>query len=183
MSAPVAALPAGTMPAIEETEQRLLLGHPRGLAVLVVTEIWEQFSYYGMRALLVYYMIHSRGFSQPSASMVYASYVAAAYFTPIVGGVLSDRYLGRRRAVAIGSTVMALGHFAMTWEPLFYVALALIAIGNGLYVPSIASQVGGLYNPGDPRRKAAFSIYYMGGNIGGFLAPIGCGYLLSLIHI
>ena len=152
-------------------------GHPRGLTILVATEIWEQFSYYGMRALLIYYMIGTLGFSQPRASMVYAGYVAAAYFTPILGGIVTDRILGRRRAVAIGSAVMALGHFAMASEDLFYVALGLIALGNGLYVPSIASQISGLYQPGDPRRKSAFSIYYMGGNVGGFLAPLVCGFL------
>lgn len=152
-------------------------GHPRGLTVLVVTEIWEQFSYYGMRALLIYYMIGTLGFSQPRASMVYAFYIAAAYFTPILGGIVTDRFLGRRRAVAIGSAIMALGHFAMASEALFYLALGLIALGNGLYVPSIASQISTLYRPGDARRKSAFSIYYMGGNVGGFLAPIICGFL------
>lgn len=154
-----------------------LFGHPRGLAVLVGTEIWEQFSYYGMRALLIYYMISTLGFSQPSASMIYATYVAAAYFTPIIGGVLADRWLGRRRAVAFGSLTMAVGHLVLAWEPAFFFALALIAVGNGLYVPSIASQIGCLYQPGDPRQKSAFSIYYMGGNVGGFLAPLACGYL------
>jgi amino acid/peptide transporter (Peptide:H+ symporter), bacterial len=157
--------------------ERPLLGHPRGLAVLVATEIWEQFSYYGMRALLIYYMISTLGFSQPSASLIYASYVAAAYFTPIVGGILADRWLGRRHAVTLGSLFMAAGHLILAWEPAFFVALALIALGNGLYVPSIASQIGGLYRAGDARQKTAFSIYYMGGNVGGFLAPLACGYL------
>lgn len=154
-----------------------LFGHPKGLAVLVGTEIWEQFSYYGMRALLIYYMISTLGFSQPSASMIYATYVAAAYFTPIIGGILADRWLGRRRAVTLGSLTMAAGHLILGWEPAFFFALALIAVGNGLYVPSIASQIGGLYQAGDPRQKSAFSIYYMGGNVGGFLAPLACGYL------
>lgn len=169
-----ASTPAIAAPA---ADGRPLFGHPRGLSVLVATEVWEQFSYYGMRALLIYYMISTLGFSQPSASMIYATYVAAAYFTPIIGGVLADRWLGRRRAVALGSLTMAVGHLILAWEPAFFVALALIAVGNGLYVPSIASQIGGLYRSGDPRQKSAFSIYYMGGNVGGFLAPLACGYL------
>lgn len=150
-------------------------GHPRGLAVLCYTEVWEQFSYYGMRALLVYYMIQTLEFSQPSASIIFASYVSAAYFTPIVGGIVTDRWLGRRRAVALGSLIMAIGHFLMAFPSLLFPALATIAIGNGLYVPSLASQISGLYRAGDPKRRSAFNIYYVAGNVGGFLAPLVCG--------
>lgn len=162
------------------TGHAAIFGHPRGLKILCFTEAWEQFSYYGMRALLVYYMIQTLGFSQPAASIVFASYVSAAYFTPILGGIITDRWLGRRRAVTIGATIMAIGHFLMAFEPLLYVALATIAIGNGLYVPSLASQISGLYQANDPRRHSAFNVYYVAGNVGGFLAPLSCGLIGEL---
>lgn len=150
-------------------------GHPRGLTVLFLTNMWEQFSYYGMRALLVYFMTRQLLLGQAQASFIYGAYTAAAYFTPILGGVLADRWLGKRRAVVIGASTMALGHFMMTFDPLFYVALATIALGNGLFLPSLPSQIGDLYAHGDPRRGWAFNVYYVGVNIGGFLAPLACG--------
>ena len=150
---------------------------PRGLTVLFLTNMWETFSYYGMRALLVYYMTKQLMFAQGYSSFIYGAYTACAYFTPIVGGVIADRYLGKTRAITIGASVMAIGHFMMAFEPLFYFALATIALGNGLFLPSLPSQVGDLYRPGDPRRGWAFNIYYVGINIGGFLAPLVCGTL------
>ena len=152
-------------------------GQPPGLTVLFLTNMWETFSYYGMRALLVYYMTKHLLFTQSHSSFVYGAYTACAYFTPIVGGMIADRYLGKTRAITIGASVMAMGHFMMAFEPLLYPALATIALGNGLFLPSLPSQVGDLYRPGDPRRAVAFNIYYVGINIGGFLAPLICGTL------
>lgn len=157
------------------TEDRGWFGHPRGLTVLFLTNMWEQFSYYGMRALLVYYMTKQLLLGQAQASFIYGTYTACAYFTPILGGVIADRLLGKRRAIIIGASVMAAGHFMMAFEPLFYFALATIALGNGLFLPSLPSQVGDLYPPGDPRRGWAYNVYYVGINIGGFLAPLVCG--------
>jgi POT family proton-dependent oligopeptide transporter len=150
-------------------------GQPRGLTVLFLTNMWEQFSYYGMRALLVYYMTKQLMLDQPTASFIYGAYTAGAYFTPIIGGLLADRLLGKRNAIIVGASVMCAGHFMMAFETLFYVALATIALGNGLFLPSLPSQVGDLYVPGDPRKGWAYNVYYVGINIGGFLAPLICG--------
>jgi POT family proton-dependent oligopeptide transporter len=152
-------------------------GQPRGLSILFLTEMWSQFSYYGMRALLVYYMTKQLLIGQEKASFIYGTYTAMAYFTPIIGGALADRWLGNKRAVTIGAAVMAAGHFMMTFESLFYVALAMIALGNGLFLPSLPSQINDLYAPEDPRRGWAYNVYYVGVNIGGFLAPLVCGLL------
>ena len=152
-------------------------GHPRGLSVLFLTEMWEIFSFYGMRVLLVYYMTGQLDFDQQYASLVYGTYAAFVYFTPVFGGVVADRWLGKRKAVLIGGATMALGHFMMSSEALFYPALATIALGNGLFLPSLASQIESLYRHGDPRSKSAYNIYYVGVNIGGFLAPLVCGTL------
>jgi POT family proton-dependent oligopeptide transporter len=152
-------------------------GQPRGLTILFLTEMWEQFSYYGMRALLVYYMTRQLMMGQEKASLVYGTYTAMAYFTPLFGGIIADRWLGKRRAVIIGSAIMAVGHFLMAFEPLLYLALATIALGNGLFLPSLPSQINDLYGPRDPRRGRAYNIYYVGINLGGFLAPLVCGTL------
>jgi proton-dependent oligopeptide transporter, POT family len=159
------------------TGEKTWFGHPRGLTVLFLTNMWEQFSYYGMRALLVYYMTKQLLLAQGTSSLVYGIYTACAYFTPLIGGYIADRVLGKKRAIIIGGSVMALGHFMMTLEPLFYVALATIAIGNGLFLPSLPSQIGDLYERGDPRAGRAYNVYYVGVNIGGFLAPLICGTL------
>jgi proton-dependent oligopeptide transporter, POT family len=152
-------------------------GQPRGLTILFLTNMWEQFSYYGMRALLVYYMTKQLLIPQQHSSFIYGIYTAFAYFTPIIGGVVADRYLGKRAAVIIGASTMAAGHFMMAFEPLFYVALATIALGNGLFLPTLPSQINDLYGPDDPRRGWAYNVYYVGVNIGGFLAPLICGTL------
>jgi POT family proton-dependent oligopeptide transporter len=152
-------------------------GQPRGLTILFLTNMWEQFSYYGMRALLVYYMTRQLLIPQQHSSLIYGIYTSFAYFTPIVGGVIADRYLGKRGAVIIGASTMAAGHFMMAFEPLFYVALATIALGNGLFLPSLPSQINDLYGPDDPRRGWAYNVYYVGINVGGFLAPLICGTL------
>jgi proton-dependent oligopeptide transporter, POT family len=157
--------------------QQIWFGQPRGLTILFLTEMWEIFSYYGMRALLVYYMTKQLLIGQEKASFIYGAYTATAYFTPIIGGMIADRWLGKRRAVIIGGSIMAAGHFMMTFEPLFYFALATIALGNGLFLPSLPSQIDGLYHPDDPRRGWAYNVYYAAVNIGGFLAPLICGTL------
>jgi len=152
-------------------------GQPRGLTVLFLTNMWEQFSYFGMRALLVYYMTTTLLLSQEASSSIYGFYTAFAYFTPIIGGTIADRWLGKRRAVTIGAVVMAAGHFMMAFEPLFYPALATIALGNGLFLPTLPSQINDLYQAGDPRRPWAYNVYYVGVNVGAFLAPLVCGFL------
>jgi proton-dependent oligopeptide transporter, POT family len=152
-------------------------GQPRGLTILFLTEMWEIFSYYGMRALLIYYMTKQLLIGQEKASLIYGAYTATAYFTPILGGVIADRWLGKRRAVILGGSIMAAGHFMMAFPALFYFALATIAIGNGLFLPSLPSQIDGLYRSDDPRRGWAYNVYYVGINIGGFLAPLICGTL------
>jgi POT family proton-dependent oligopeptide transporter len=157
--------------------EKTWFGHPPGLTILFLTNMWEQFSYYGMRALLVYYMTKQLLLTQGHSSFIYGLYTACAYFTPLLGGIIADRALGKKRAIVIGGSVMALGHFMMALEPLFYVALATIAIGNGLFLPSLPSQIGDLYERGDPRAGRAYNVYYVGVNIGGFLAPLICGTL------
>lgn len=196
-----------TTPAPIEARAGLLpagdfLGHPRGLTFLFATEMWERFSYYGMRALLVLYMVKYlllpghiesvMGFGalrrmleflfgpldvQPLSSHIYGLYTALVYLTPIFGGLLADRVLGQRRTVILGASLMAVGHFMMAVESLFLLALLTLILGNGAFKPNIASQVGGLYAPGDPRRDRAYSIFYVGINIGAFLAPLVCGTL------
>lgn len=156
------------------------LGQPRGLVILSLTNMWEQFSYFGMRALLVYYMTRQLMIGQEASSLIYGAYTSLAYFTPIVGGAIADRWLGKRRAVTIGACVMALGHFLMAFEPAFYVALATIALGNGLFLPTLPSQINDLYRADDPRRPWAYNVYYVGVNVGAFLAPLICGTLGEL---
>jgi proton-dependent oligopeptide transporter, POT family len=154
--------------------------HPTGLYVLFFSETWAHFSFFGMQAMLVYYMTKHLLFAQPAASAIYGLYTAAAYFTPFFGGMLADRVLGQRWSVIAGGTSMAIGHFMMAFEALFFPALVFIALGNGLYVPPLTAQVGRLYREGDPKRDQAYSLYYMGINIGAFLAPLVCGTLGEL---
>ncbi|RUL87405.1 peptide MFS transporter [Tautonia sociabilis] len=152
-------------------------GHPPGLYVLFGAEMWERFSYYGMRALLVLYLTNHLGVDRTSALDVYATYTGLVYLTPFLGGLMADRYLGQRKAVLIGGILMALGHFAMAFEPLLNVALGLLILGNGFFKPNISTMVGQLYPQGDPRRDGAYTIFYMGINLGAFVAPLACGYL------
>ena len=161
-----------------------LAGHPPGLSVLFFAELWERFSYYGMRALLVLFMITpvaegGLGRSAAEAALVYGNYAMAVYLLAIPGGLAADTLLGARRAVLIGGAVIAAGHFtlAIADPAAFYVGLALVALGTGLFKPSISALVGALYGPQDTRRDAGFSLFYMGINIGGFLAPLVTGFL------
>jgi len=151
--------------------------HPPGLYVLFFTEMWERFSYYGMRSLLVYYMIKHLQFTQEHSSRIYGLYTGFVYFTPLFGGMLADRLLGQRRTVIVGAVLMATGHFLMAFESLFYPALLFLILGNGAFKPNISTQVGALYAPGDHRRDRAFSLFYMGINLGAFFSPLVCGTL------
>ncbi|NTW66016.1 MAG: peptide MFS transporter, partial [Nitrospirae bacterium] len=151
--------------------------HPPGLYVLFFTEMWERFSYYGMRSLLVYYMIKHLQFTQVRSSEIYGLYTGFVYFTPLFGGLLADRVLGQRRTVVLGGVLMAVGHFLMAVESLFFPALLFLILGNGAFKPNISTQVGALYPPGDRRRDRAFSLFYMGINLGAFFSPLICGTL------
>jgi len=150
------------------------------LTVLFLTEMWEKFSFFGMQLLLVFYMTKQLHFTQADASLVFGLYTGGVYLTPIFGGMLADRWLGRRRAVQIGGSLMALGHFALASEALFFPALVLIALGNGLFLPNLPSQVGDLYAKDDPRRGGSYNVYYVGVNLGALLAPFLCGTLGEL---
>ncbi|MFL5084704.1 MAG: peptide MFS transporter [Xanthobacteraceae bacterium] len=188
--------------AVADARTGELFGHPKGLAFLFATEMWERFSYYGMRALLVLYMMKyllladraetvvgltalRRALEwlfgpldiQPLASQIYGFYTGLVYLTPILGGLLADRVLGQRRTVVVGAVLMAIGHFMMAFEALFLFALLALILGNGAFKPNISTQVGGLYAAGDRRRDRAFSIFYVGINLGAFLAPLVCGTL------
>ncbi|GAA3911825.1 peptide MFS transporter [Luteimonas lutimaris] len=168
------------MSAVADRDGATWFGQPRGLTILFLTQMWELFSYYGMRTLLVYYMTKQLLFAQDKASFIYGTYTAMAYLTPILGGAIADRWLGKRNAVVIGGSIMAIGHFVMAFEPMFYVALATIALGNGLFLPSLPSQINDLYAADDPRRGRAYNVYYVGLNVGGLLAPLVCGTLGEL---
>ncbi|HEX4198103.1 MAG TPA: peptide MFS transporter [Caulobacteraceae bacterium] len=166
--------PGETLPALNRLEW---LGQPRGLSVLFLTEMWTQFSFFGMRTILVYYMTKSLRIDQQDSSLIYGGYAAAVYFTPIFGGLIADRFIGKRNAVVAGGLLMAAGHFMMVFPSLFYPALGAIALGNGLFLPSLSSQINSLYAEGDPRLASAYNVYYVGINLGAFLAPFVCGTL------
>ena len=176
--------------------------HPLGLYALFFTEMWERFSYYGMRALLVYYMtkhifladwqdkvIGHHGVMnflglifgpmtiQQQSSQIYGLYTGFTYLTPVLGGYLADKYIGQRKSVFVGGIIMAAAQFTLMDERLFYPGLLLLIIGNGFFKPNISTQVGNLYPQGDPRRDRAFMIFYVGINLGAFLSPFICGYL------
>ncbi len=155
-------------------------GHPVGLFVLFLTEMWERFSYYGMRALLIYYMMKQLMFPQTQASQIYGLYTGLVYLTPLFGGILADRAWGQRRTVIVGGVLMAIGHFLMAFESAFFPALLFLILGNGAFKPNISTQVASLYPKGDPRRDRAFSIFYVGINLGAFFSPLVCGTLAEL---
>jgi POT family proton-dependent oligopeptide transporter len=161
-------------------EQAYLFGHPTGLYTLFFAEMWERFSYYGMRALLVLYMIKGYlGYGDSQAYSVYGAYTALVYMTPFFGGMLADRVLGARVAVIIGGTMMALGHLLMTWENpiVFFLALACLIVGNGFFKPNISAIVGSLYKGDTARRDGGFTIFYIGINLGAAMSPLLCGYV------
>lgn len=161
------------------------LGHPRGLSTLFMTEMWERFSFYGMRAILLLYMVAPAvlgglGMSDEAAGGLLGTYIMSVYLACIPGGLIADRWIGARRAVLYGGIVITLGHFVMAFHGMtaFYLGLTLIVCGTGLLKPSISNMLGGLYTgKDDPRRDVGFSIFYLGINIGAFLSPLVCGFL------
>lgn len=189
--------------AVVAPSTKTLFGHPYRLFTLFFTEMWERFSYYGMRVLLVLYMTQYLfqqaeagqevvGYTtikmlleavrgplshQALSSLIYGLYTAFVYFTPFFGGIIADRYLGQRKCVYIGGVLMAIGHFLMAVESMFFPALLFLIVGNGFFKPNISTQVGGLYPENDTRRDGAYTIFYMGINIGALLSPLICGTL------
>lgn len=177
-------MPIAAADATNARWDRSFFGHPRGLSTLFFTEMWERFSYYGMRALLILFMTATvanggLGFPVSKAGAIYGLYTAMVYLVSVPGGWLADRITGQRRAVFWGGAIIALGHFSMAIPSLttFYLGLALIVIGTGLLKPNMSTMVGALYTEHDVRRDAGFSIFYMGINIGAMIAPLVCGYL------
>lgn len=160
-------------------------GHPKGLYLLFFTEMWERFSYYGMRAILIYYLTKTYiqgglGIDKAEATLLYGYFTGLVYFTPLIGGWLADKYIGKRMAITIGGITMMLGQFVlfgMNSMTGLYAGLLLLIIGNGFFKPNISTLVGGLYEEGDDRRDSAFSIFYMGINLGALFAPLVIGYL------
>jgi POT family proton-dependent oligopeptide transporter len=159
-------------------------GHPRGLTTLFFTEMWERFSFYGMKAILFLYMTKALAegglaFDQKYAGLIMGTYASGVYWTPLIGGWLADKYLGARRAVFIGGVIIACGHFSLAFDsmPTFYLGLVLIVIGTGFLKPNVSTMVGDLYTEKDKRRDAGFSIFYMGINLGALLAPLVVGFL------
>lgn len=158
-------------------------GHPKGLYLLFATEMWERFSYYGMRGILILYLTKTLmegglGINEQSASLIYGFFTGFVYFTPLIGGWLADRFLGQRNAITIGGLTMMVGQFvlfAINTQAGLYLGLFLLIIGNGFFKPNISTLVGRLYSNDDPRRDSAFSIFYMGINLGAFLAPLVIG--------
>ena len=169
-----------------DLNQKTIFDHPSGLFVLFFTEMWERFSYYGMRAILVLFLTSSIlnegwGWDREKAMVLYAIYTSAVYFTPIIGGYIADKYTGYRNAVVLGALTMALGHASLAFESLtnifFYAGLLLLVVGNGLFKPNISSIVGQLYKGDDVRKDGGYTIFYMGINCGAFLGILLCGYL------
>jgi POT family proton-dependent oligopeptide transporter len=159
-------------------------GHPRGLGPLFFTELWERFSYYGMRSILIYYMVApvaggGLAFDTKHAASIYGTYTMSVYLAALPGGLIADHFLGARLAVLLGGIIIACGHFTMIFHGMntFYLGMVLIAIGTGFLKPNISAMVGGLYTENDPRRDSGFSIFYMSINIGALLAPLSVGYL------
>ena len=168
---------------VNTTEQEELFGHPKGLFYLFFAELWERFSFYGMRALLTLYMVEEifKAIVERDAAtaVVYASYGSLVYASTVIGGQISDKILGMRSSIFLGGVLMALGHFVLAIQNdiAFFLALAFIVVGNGFFKPNISTFVGALYKDGDVRKDSGFTIFYMGINIGGFVAPLLCGWL------
>ena len=173
--------PTGAPPSHAQYDTRFF-GHPRGLATLFFTEMWERFSYYGMRAILIYYMTDKiakggLGFNDDKAGAVYGLYTAMVYLLCLGGGWVADRITGQRRAVLVGGVLIAAGEFCLMVpsQASFYLGLVLLMMGTGLLKGNVSTIVGQLYRQGDPRRDSGFSIFYMGINIGALISPIFCG--------
>ena len=158
--------------------------HPSGLYMLFMVEMWERFNYYGMRALLSLFMISAViNYSKAASSKIYGMFTALVYLTPVIGGYLADRFIGKRHSITIGAILMAMGQFTLASYEIIdpklalFTGLTLIILGNGFFKPNISTIVGELYPPKDPRRDSGFTIFYMGINVGAFIAPFVCGYL------
>lgn len=173
------------MSAVNTSVNKSRLKHPPGLYLLFLTEMWERFSYYGLRALLMLYLTVSfvqggLGFDVSSGALIYAVYTGFTYFTPIFGGWLADNFLGQKKAIIIGAIILAIGNFMLFIDGTrigLYIGLILLIIGNGFFKPNISTIVGQLYEPGDKRKDSAFTIFYMGINVGSLIAPLVCGLL------
>ena len=159
-----------------------LVNNPRSLSTLFFTEMWERFSYYGMRALLVLYLVNSLNYSESDALHIYAVYTGLVYLTPLIGGYLADRFLGTQKSIFIGGLTMMIGHFLMAFPDYLYLAIGMLIIGNGYFKPNISSLLGKLYKSNDVRRDSGFSIFYVGINLGAFLAPLIVGYVGETIN-
>jgi POT family proton-dependent oligopeptide transporter len=159
-------------------------GHPKQLALLFFTEMWERFSFYGMRALLVLFMVHQLKYADAKANLIYGTYTALVYLMPLFGGIAADKILGYRRAIVLGGILMAAGHLilAIPTEWSFFAGMAFLISGNGFFKPNISTMVGKLYRPGDARRDGAFSIFYMGVNLGAAIGGLICGYIGQKIN-
>ncbi len=164
------------------------INHPKGLYLLFVTEMWERFSYYGMRAIFILYMIQALKYDKALSSQIYGNIAGLVYLTPLIGGYISDRYWGNRRSILWGAIIMAIGQFMMFGSalyfdnislarPLMYAALTIQIVGSGLFKPNIVTMVGDLYSPTDNRKDSAYTIFYMGINVGAMLAPVWCGFV------
>src|SRR5262245_19436886 len=169
-------------------DDRSFFGHPRVLSTLFFTEMWERFSYYGMRAFLILYMTAAPaagglGFADADAASIYGTYTGSVWAAAIFGGLVADRFLGQYRCVLVGGIIITLGHFSLAFKalPFFYLGLCLIVIGTGLLKPNASTLVGSLYEPGDARRDAGFSIFYMGINLGAFVGPLLAGWLAQKV--
>jgi POT family proton-dependent oligopeptide transporter len=171
-----------------ETKNQTQKGHPKGLYLLFFTEMWERFSYYGMRAIFMLYLLNALMINKSEASKIYGSYTGLVYLTPLIGGYISDRYWGNRRSILVGGLLMAVGQFCMFLSASYYtnfgfantlmlLGLGCLIMGNGFFKPNISTMVGSLYTQTDPRKDAAFTIFYMGINLGAFFAPLVCGAL------
>ena len=156
--------------------------YPSSLSTLFFTEMWERFSYYGMRALLVLYLVNSLNYSESEALHIYAVYTGLVYLTPLIGGYLADQFLGTQKSIFIGGLTMMIGHFLMAFPDYLYLAIGMLIIGNGYFKPNISSLLGKLYKSNDVRRDSGFSIFYVGINVGAFLAPLIVGYVGETIN-
>lgn len=186
---------------VNQESAKEFLGHPRGLIICFLTEMWERFSYYGMRALLIFYLTQHFLFSDEVAAGIYGAYISLVYITPVIGGIVADRYLGPAKAVVLGALLLVAGHLGMAIEgsqaievtvqgetfaqrdpfylQIFYLSLALIIMGVGFLKANISTMVGSLYERTDPRRDGAFTLFYMGINLGSFFGAIICGFLMQ----
>jgi len=162
-------------------ENNNTLSQPKSLCILFLTEMWERFSYYGMRALLVLYLVQSQGYSAFEAMHIYAIYTGLVYLTPVIGGYLADHYLGQQKSILIGGITMMFGHLFMANPSTLNLALGLLIIGNGFFKPNISSLLGGFYLTNDARRDGGYSFFYVGINMGAFIAPLLIGYVGEVI--